>query len=72
MDQRELIERWVATWEEVGPELDALRRQEIQQTDRLKALAILEQPFNQALRSLPPRRSSGLVEMQEYFAKLRG
>lgn len=71
MDQRVLIERWVATWEEVGPELDALRRREIQQADSLKVLAILEGAFNHAVRTLPLRKSSGMVEMQRYFAKLR-
>jgi hypothetical protein len=71
MEERELIERWVHTWKEAGPKLDAIRRQEIQQADNLKVLAMLEGAFNHALRTLPPRSSSGLVEMQRWFAKLR-
>lgn len=71
MEERETIRRWVKTWEEAGPHLEAVRRQDIQRTDTLEALAILESAFNHATRSLPPRPSSGLVEMQRWFAKLR-
>jgi hypothetical protein len=71
MEDRELIQRWVDTWKEAGPKLDAIRRREIQQADNLKVLAMLEGAFNHALRTLPPRPSSGLVEMQRWFAKLR-
>jgi hypothetical protein len=37
----------------------------------LKVLAALEGAFNHALRTMPPRASSGLVEMQKWLAKLR-
>ncbi len=70
MDERELIRRWVETWQEAGPALEAIRRKEIREADNLQVLAILEEAFNHAL-TLPPRPSSGLVEMQAYFAKLR-
>ena len=33
-------------------------------------LAALEQAFNYAARSVPPEKTSGLVEMQKWFAKL--
>jgi len=71
MDERELIELWVRTWKEAGPRLEAIRRREIQEADNLKVLASLEGAFNHALRSMPPRPSSGLVEMQKWLAKLR-
>jgi hypothetical protein len=71
MDDRELTRRWVDTWREAGPELERIRREEIRRLDTLETLAILEDAFNHALHSLPPRKSSGLVEMQKYFAKLR-
>lgn len=71
MDERETIERWVRTWKEAGPQLEAIRRREIQEADNLKVLASLEGAFNHALRTLPPRPSSGLVEMQAWLAKLR-
>lgn len=65
-----MIERWVRTWKEAGPRLEAIRRREIQEADNLKVLASLEGAFNHALRTLPPRPSSGLVEMQKWLAKL--
>jgi len=70
MDERELMRRWVQAWREAGPKLEAIRRREIQDADNLKILAMLEGAFNHAVRSLPPRPSSGLVEMQRYFSKL--
>jgi hypothetical protein len=70
MDERERLRRWVNTWKEAGPVLEAIRRQEVEQADNFKVLAMLECAFNQAVRELPPRPSSGLVEMQEWLAKL--
>jgi hypothetical protein len=71
MDEREMLHRWVETWKEAGPQLEAIRRREIREADNLKVLAALEGAFNHAVRSLPPRPSSGLVEMQQWLAKLR-
>jgi hypothetical protein len=70
MEEREMVRRWVKGWKETGPELEAIRRREIQQADNLKVLAMLECAFNHAVRERPPRLSSGLVEMQEWLAKL--
>jgi hypothetical protein len=70
MDEREMIQRWVRTWSEAGPKLEIIRQQEVREADNLKGLAILEGAFNHALRTLPPRPSSGLVEMRKYLAKL--
>jgi len=69
-EERETIRQWVETWKEAGPKLDAIRHREIRGADNLKTLALLESAFNQALRTSPRRPSSGLVEMQEWFAKL--
>lgn len=65
-----MIQRWVRTWKEAGPRLEAIRRREIREADNLKVLASLESAFNHALRSMPPRPTSGLVEMQKWLAKL--
>ena len=55
MDEREAMRLWVRTWKEAGPELEAIRRREVREADN---------------RSLPPRRGSGMVEMQKWFARL--
>ena len=51
--------------------LEAVRQQEVRDMDTRKALASLESAFNYATRTLPPRESSGLIEMQRYFSKLQ-
>jgi hypothetical protein len=70
MDEREMIRRWVETWKQAGPELEAIRRREIAEADNLKVLAMLTSATNAAVR-LPARPASGLVEMQRHLAKLR-
>jgi hypothetical protein len=69
MEERELMRRWVETWKQAGPELEAIRQREIQEADNDQVLRILESSMNFALHS-PARPSSGLVEMQRLFAKL--
>jgi hypothetical protein len=70
MDDREGLRRWVETWKRAGPELDAVRRKEIESLDTLETLAALEGAFNYATRNVPPNPASGLVEMQKFLAKL--
>ena len=64
-----MIRRWVETWKQAGKELEAIRRREIAEADNVHVLELLEDAFNHAA-GMPPRPSSGLVEMQRYFAKL--
>jgi hypothetical protein len=71
MDEREAIRRWVETWKEAGPALEAIRCKEIEKIDVHEELAALEEAFNYATRNVPPDKTSGLVEMQKWFAKLR-
>jgi hypothetical protein len=71
MNEHEITRRSVEAWKEAGPQLEAIRRREIRDADNLQVLAVLESAFNHALRNMPARQSSGLVEMQKWFAKLR-
>ncbi len=66
-----MMRRWVEAWNQAGPELEAIRRREVREADNLKVLALLERAFNYALRTTPPRPSSGMIEMQKWFARLR-
>lgn len=67
---RELMRRWVETWRRAGQELNQIRRRELQAIDTREAV---QQLFSSApaFRDLPPRTTSGLVEQQAWFAKLR-
>lgn len=70
MTELEMMRKWVQTWKEAGPELEAIRQQEVRDADNVVALAQMERLFDHATDSQPPRESSGLVEMQRLFAKL--
>ena len=63
MHEQEQMRLWAETWRTAGPELDEIRRQEIIATDTCVAV----EPWPEQ----PPRLSSGLVEQQAWFAKLR-
>src|SRR5271155_2942478 len=41
MDEREAMRRWVETWKQAGPELEAIRRKEIEKINVLESLAAL-------------------------------
>ena len=71
MTEDEMVRRWVQTWKEYGPELEKIRLREVRDADNLLSLQLLARAFNQATREQPARESSGLVEMQRYFAKLQ-
>ena len=64
------MRRWVETWRRAAPELDEIRHREIEATDTREAI---RQLFGSAaaFQDLLPRTTSGLVEQQAWFAKLR-
>lgn len=68
--ERELMMRWVETWRRAGAELAEIQRREIESADTREAV---RQIFGTAslFRDLPKRTTSGLVEQQPWFAKLR-
>ena len=69
-DKRAAIERRVNDWKIAAPVLEELRRREIAQADNVQVLAQLESAFNYATK-LPLRQTSGIMEMQYWFGKLR-
>jgi hypothetical protein len=71
MTENEMIRRWAQTWKEFGPELEKIRLREVRDEDNLLSLRLLAPAFDHAASTHPPDQSSGLVEMQRHFAKLR-
>lgn len=69
MTEREQIAEFVRVWKAAGPELEVVRRAEVEAADTRETIAALESAFNYA-RALPPRDASGLVEMQRYFKRV--
>jgi hypothetical protein len=68
---RELLRQWVEAWRRAGPELEEIRRREIESVDTGEAIRQIFGSSEALLRNLPASTTSGLVEQQAWFAKLR-
>ncbi|MCL5278946.1 MAG: hypothetical protein M1376_03450 [Planctomycetes bacterium] len=69
--EKERIRQWVRNWEAVGPVLARLRDEAIRNTDTAAAIDQLSDAFESARRHWQPPTTSGLVEQQRWFARLR-
>jgi hypothetical protein len=67
---REALRQWVETWRRAGAELDRIHRCELESVDTQEAIRQIfgAQP---SPGDFPPRPTSGLVEQQAWFARLR-
>jgi hypothetical protein len=54
------------------PLLDEIRATEVRQADTVAAIHLFDTAFKIALRDLPPRQSSGIVEWQRVMMRARG
>lgn len=61
---------YVLGWRDAGAALRRVRRAELRSVDTVEALQQLAPAFNDAVRRLPPRPDSGLVEQQRLFLVL--
>ncbi len=65
------LETFVTAWREVAPILEAMRDEELRATPLPVAMAQLSSMIDSAVFLKPLTDTSGLVEMQRIFAKLR-
>ena len=65
-----LARRWVKTWQEAGPRLERVRREELRRLDPEQALVLLCGEADYTVPPRAPRPTSGLVEQQRWFMKL--
>ena len=66
------LKRWAQTWESAGKALEALRRGELAaMTDDDVRRAIADLFTDAPMPGLPARTTSGLVEQQRLFSRLR-
>ena len=65
------LRQWAARWLKAGPALERVQARELAAVDVPKAILLLEDAFLSALRHSPPRLSSGLVQQQRWFARLK-
>jgi hypothetical protein len=63
--------RWVQTWKNAGEAMEALRRKELRELDSYKTIALLCGPADYTREPFAPKPTSGLVEQQRLFSKLR-
>lgn len=70
MDEERLV-AWVNAWKQAGPALERQRDSEVRGTDTRQSLESLAACFERAVRDVPARADSGLVEQQRWFQKIR-
>ena len=68
---REECRAYACRWKELGPLLEQIRDQDIRQADTASAIQSFNHAFRTALRDLPPRPTTGLVEWQRWMAVWR-
>jgi hypothetical protein len=70
MRDDELLRKWVETWRRAGEALEEVRRRELGELDTREAVRQIFDGLD--FSRLPPKQGiSGLVEQQQWFAKLR-
>jgi hypothetical protein len=71
-DSKATIAKWVDTWEKAHIELTSIKYIEMSKENYIvDSLTSLTDLFNLTLANSKPSQSSGLIEMQRYFAMLR-
>jgi hypothetical protein len=63
--------RWVRTWRDAGPRLEAIRRRELRELDAFTAISWLCGPASYDEPPRAPKPTSGLIEQQRLFRMLR-
>ena len=69
-----LARRWVRTWQKASRKLAKIRKAELKKLDTKsvqKAMLQLSDALEDAIARFPSRKSSGLVEQQAWFKRLR-
>jgi len=69
--EEQRVRQWIRNWEAVGPVLAQLRDEAIRNTDTAAAIEQLSDAFESARLHWTPPTTSGLVEQQRLFARLR-
>jgi hypothetical protein len=63
--------RWVSAWREAGPALERIHRDELRRLDTFQTIAHLCGPGDYRVPPRAPKPTSGLIEQQRWFQKLR-
>ena len=71
VEEREKTRKWVNTWKKTGKFLERLRIEEFQRSNRTEVILALSDASESALEFYPPKPTSGLIEMQKLFLKVK-
>jgi hypothetical protein len=71
LPDRERLQAYLLRWKKLGPILEEIRDRETRQADTAASIRAMDQAFRMALRDLPPRDTSGLVEWHRRTAGWR-
>ncbi len=69
--QEQLVRQWIENWRAAGSVLEGIRAEAIRQSNTAAAIEQLSDAFESARREWSPSTTSGLVEQQRLFARLR-
>ena len=69
-DQKQ-IKKWIDTWQHAGSALKEIKRRELQGFDYEKNRAIIDEMLQWAHDHRKVRLTSGLVQQQRYFMKMK-
>ena len=71
VSDKDRLRQWVKTWSVVAPELERMRREDIRHANTQESIQLFDLAFKAALRNIPPRQTSGLVEFHRLLRHLR-
>lgn len=69
--EAEQIRQWRDNWKRASKTLEELRIKDIRETDVIDAIPAFDDAFESALWLTPNSPTSGLVELQKRFARMR-
>jgi hypothetical protein len=65
------LKKWVETWKTTGPILERIRREELRNLDTFQAISNLLGTIDFTQEPFRPKPTSGLIEQQAWFNKLK-
>ena len=69
--EHEMAQTWVRTWQRAGPVLKQIKAQELKSFDYDRHITMIDDMLQWAYNHQTPRLTSGLVEQQYWFMKMR-
>jgi hypothetical protein len=69
--EKQQLKQWVETWKRAGPELERFRYEELRALTHEQSMAAIQDLLELGYQFARPRQTSGLVEQQRLFRKLR-